>query len=142
MNDGIPQEVIYASFWKRFAASAIDVAILILVNFLIFAVLSIMESYGVSVGLRMRSIFPIIFWIYAGLMESSYLQATIGKLIFKVKVTDLSGNRASFLRATSRHFGKLLSTLPFGAGFFMVAFTEKNQGLHDMLAGCLVVSSK
>ncbi|MEY3068352.1 MAG: hypothetical protein RLZZ456_51 [Pseudomonadota bacterium] len=26
------------------------------------------------------------------------------------------------------------------AGFMMAGFTEKKQGLHDMMAGCLVVN--
>jgi len=44
------------------------------------------------------------------------------------------------IRATGRHFGKYISTLILLFGFFMVAFTEKKQGLHDMMAGCLVVN--
>jgi uncharacterized RDD family membrane protein YckC len=28
------------------------------------------------------------------------------------------------------------------AGYLMVAFTAKKQGLHDMIAGCLVVNKR
>jgi uncharacterized RDD family membrane protein YckC len=56
-----------------------------------------------------------------------------------IKVTDLSGNAISFGRATVRHFGKILSAIILLAGYLMVAFTAKKQGLHDMIAGCLVV---
>ena len=39
-------------------------------------------------------------WLYEAFMESSSYQATIGKMIFGMKVTDLYGNRISFERAT------------------------------------------
>jgi uncharacterized RDD family membrane protein YckC len=57
-----------------------------------------------------------------------------------IKVTDLSGERIGFGKATGRYFGKIISGLILLIGYIMVAFTEKKQGLHDMMAGCLVVS--
>ena len=59
-----------------------------------------------------------------------------------MKVTDLAGNRISFLRATGRYFAKIISALILFIGFIMVAFTEKKQGLHDMIAGTLVVRTR
>jgi uncharacterized RDD family membrane protein YckC len=81
----------------------------------------------------------ILGWLYFALMESSSRQGTLGKMALGIKVTDLSGNAISFGRATVRHFGKILSTIILLAGYLMVAFTAKKQGLHDMIAGCLVV---
>jgi uncharacterized RDD family membrane protein YckC len=82
----------------------------------------------------------IIFgsWLYEAFMLSSPYQATLGKMIFGMKVTDLDGSRISFGRATGRHFAKWLSGLILGIGFIMVGFTERKQGLHDLLAGTLV----
>ncbi|MGA9497765.1 MAG: RDD family protein, partial [Terriglobales bacterium] len=77
-------------------------------------------------------------WLYEAFMESSSYQATLGKMIFGMKVTDLYGNRISFGRATGRHFAKWLSGMILGIGYIMVAFTERKQGLHDLLAGTLV----
>jgi uncharacterized RDD family membrane protein YckC len=77
-------------------------------------------------------------WLYEALMESSSYQATLGKMIFGMKVTDLYGNRISFERATGRHFAKWLSTMILGIGYIMVGLTERKQGLHDLLAGTLV----
>ena len=59
-------------------------------------------------------------------------------MIFGMRVTDLNGNRISFERATGRHFAKWLSAIIFGIGHIMVGFTERKQGLHDLLAGTLV----
>ena len=36
----------------------------------------------------------------------------------------------------------IVSGLIFGIGFLMVAFTEKKQGLHDMMAGTLVLKTR
>jgi len=77
-------------------------------------------------------------WLYEALMLSSPYQATLGKMIFGMQVTDLNGNRISFGRATARHFAKWLSGLILCIGYIMVGITERKQGLHDLLAGTLV----
>lgn len=82
----------------------------------------------------------LINWLYFAIMESSSTQATFGKQALGLIVTDTWGNPISFAKATGRHFGKIISGLIFGIGFFMIAFTEKKQGLHDILAGCLVLN--
>jgi uncharacterized RDD family membrane protein YckC len=41
-------------------------------------------------------------WLYEAFMESSSYQATLGKMIFGMKVTDLNGNREGILRSGSR----------------------------------------
>ena len=77
-------------------------------------------------------------WLYFAVLESSSWQGTPGKKAFGMGVTDLDGNRISFGRATGRYFAKIISGIILGIGFLMVAFTERKQGLHDMLAGTLV----
>lgn len=82
-----------------------------------------------------------INWLYEALLTSSPWQATVGKRILNLKVTDLEGNRISFEHATGRFFAKILSGLILCIGFLMVAFTERKQGLHDIIAGTLVMKS-
>ena len=77
-------------------------------------------------------------WIYEAAMESSSKQATVGKLVLGLKVTDLEGRRISFARATGRHFSKLLSGMILLIGYIMAGVTERKQALHDMIAGTLV----
>ena len=43
------------------------------------------------------------------------------------------------LPTTGRYFAKFISAIILGIGFIMVAFTDRKRGLHDMIAGCLVV---
>lgn len=99
---------------------------------------SIMKAMVVNLILVFIS--TIINWLYFAIMESSSKQGTLGKMALGIIVTDLEGNRISFGKATGRYFGKILSGMIIYIGFIMVAFTEKKQGLHDMLAKTLVVN--
>jgi len=139
----------YGGFWIRVVAAIIDGIILRLVVSpirMIFGGLGLagMMSGVPHVGLTVLgggvTVIAMIFgsWLYEALMESSSYQATLGKMIFGMKVTDLNGNRISFGRATGRHFAKWLSAMILGIGYIMVGFTERKQGLHDLLAGTLV----
>ena len=144
---------VYAGFWKRFVAALLDGIVLSIPTFIIFVILGL--SFGiweeteyyyyeettpsVPMLLAFWLVSPIISWLYYSLMESSSKQATLGKMALGIKVTDVGGNRISFARATGRHFAKILSSLILLVGYIMVAFTEKKQGLHDIVADCLVV---
>lgn len=135
----------YAGFWKRFAAALIDGVILMIVNTVIllffgFVLVAggtddpvVLEGVGNILGI-------ILGWLYFAVMESSATQGTLGKMALGLKVTDLSGERIGLGKATGRHFGKIVSAIILLVGFIMIAFTEKKQGLHDMMAGCLVVN--
>jgi len=140
----------YGGFWIRVVAAIIDGIILRVVVApvgIIFGGLGLagrmmdgvphMALHLLGSGI---TIILLVFgsWLYEAFMESSSYQATLGKMIFGMKVTDLNGNRISFERATGRHFAKWLSAMILGIGYIMVGFTERKQGLHDLLAGTLV----
>ena len=138
----------HAGFWSRFIAWVVDVAALLMLAFILAIILPIL--LGPLIGLPgdaaiLASI--IVFWIvvpwlYWALMESSSRQATLGKITMGLTVSDMSGKRISFGRATERYWAKVLSTLMLLVGFVMIAFTAKKQGLHDIIAQCLVMAKK
>jgi uncharacterized RDD family membrane protein YckC len=117
----------YAGFWMRLGAYLIDFVIL----FIPLIIIGVIPILGIFAGL-------IGTWLYYALQESSDRQATLGKLALKIYVTDLQGRRISFGQATGRYFGRILSFIILGIGVLMVAFTQKKQGLHDMMANTLV----
>jgi uncharacterized RDD family membrane protein YckC len=84
-------------------------------------------------------LFIIIPWLYFAGFECSRGQATPGKTLLRIVVTDTDGARISFARATLRHFFKFISALIIFIGFIMIGLTKKRQGLHDRVAGCLVI---
>lgn len=128
----------YASFWARLAAYILDCIVTAIPIFIIKLIFSDAASeYPRSFSLLCNL---IINWIYLASMESSKNQASLGKMALDLKVTDLSGNRISFGRATIRYFSQLISFITLFIGVLMIFWTEKKQGLHDMIAGTLVVS--
>jgi len=136
--------ILYAGFWKRGAAFLIDVIITAIGAILVIIWFGIMFGGGTlktATWEKMGSFLGLIScWIYYALMESSSKQATLGKMALGIKVTDFNGNRIDFAKATGRYFGKLISSIILCVGYVMVAFTQKKQGLHDIMAGCLVVN--
>jgi uncharacterized RDD family membrane protein YckC len=78
-------------------------------------------------------------WLYGAGMESSPSQATVGKRWMGIKVTDMYGERISFLRATGRYAAKYLSALPCFLGFIAALFSSRGLALHDRLAETRVV---
>ena len=57
----------------------------------------------------------------------------------RLKIIDTNSEKITFLRATSRYFSSIISALILGIGFFMIAWTKKKQGLHDLICDTLVV---
>lgn len=160
INDQNVPKVEYAGFWWRFLAYIIDDLIIGAVSW-IFA-LPILAIFGISMysfseagmnpddaelllipiimaGSSIGFLAIIVQWLYFALMESSKHQGTLGKIVLKIKVTDVEGNRINFARATGRHFGKILSGMILMIGYIMAGFTEKKQALHDILASCYVI---
>lgn len=145
----------YAGFWLRFVAFIIDAIVLGFIGFAITIpfMASIPlgtfmhggpprpEDWAPLVGMfgRLALARFVINWLYYALLESSAWQATLGKKALGLEVTDLQGRRISFGRASGRFFAKILSTIILFIGFFMIGFTSRKQGLHDIIAGTLVL---
>jgi len=137
---------IYAGFWKRFMASSIDDIVLLVAGVIVSGLLSRIFQSPISKSLfngpflLLTSISNfLLYWLYYAIMESSSYQATIGKIMLDIVVTDLNGNRVSFFRASNRFFAKALSAFLLYFGFIIAGLTEKKQALHDIIASCLVV---
>ncbi|WP_196778613.1 RDD family protein [Cognatilysobacter tabacisoli] len=147
-------EVVYAGFWKRFAALAIDSLLVGVVYYalLIAAVLVAgvgMAGFGADSGAAgagmlgllamVYLMYPVISALYYAGFESSARQATLGKMAVGIKVTDEHGRRLSRGQALARWASHLLCYVTIYIGYLMAAFTDRKRGLHDMVAGTLVV---
>ena len=155
----------YAGFWKRVAAYILDAIVLYIPNMLILKAMggdaaqetmkqailaapgdvhAMMAAYSQYYGTMGTAfiITGVMTWLYFAVCESSPWQATLGKLALGIRVTDLQGQRIGFLRALGRYPAKFLSALILFIGFLMVAWTQRKQGLHDMIAGTLVLNGR
>ena len=145
----------YGGFWIRVGAYLLDGVIIGAVTVplaLIFLLPSIIKIIHAAQENQQPSpelfgaffvMIPLVLlgvWLYDALLTSSSWQGTIGKRVLRLKVTDLAGNKVSFGRATGRFFAKLISrALLTMFVYLVVAFSERKQGLHDMIAGTLVM---
>jgi uncharacterized RDD family membrane protein YckC len=141
----------YGGFWMRFVAMILDRLLIGVVTapFSLAIMFSVMKAgeavtmpetgqmIVVIIGIGMLAL--LAQWLYFAIMESSERQATFGKQIMGLKVTDMDGQRLTFARASGRFFAKIISGMTLGIGFIIAAFTEKKQALHDMIAGTLVM---
>ncbi|KRA46268.1 RDD family protein [Pseudoxanthomonas sp. Root630] len=150
--------VVQAGLWKRFAAAFIDNFVTTAISYALIIPLMLVGAGVIgaggdnplATGAGMATIFamyPILILapcVYFGWMQSSSMQASLGKLAVGIKVVRTRGDRAGFWRNFLRSLAYVLfSALTCGLGVLisalMVAFTERKQALHDMICDTLVV---
>lgn len=149
-------EIVYAGFWKRFAAYTIDSIVVGIAGTLVQlmaagALLGGVSALGqgpaglVSSGAGIGALLVIYLLplalgaAYFGFFHASAHQASLGKMAVGIKVTDEAGGHISFWRGFGRYFGLIVSSLLLMVGLIMAAFTDRKRALHDMMCGTLVV---
>ena len=138
----LPARKHYAGFWIRFGAGVADFIILIVASLIIGFILG-MLFYDTEFGESFDTIFGILIsWAYICLLQSSKHQATIGQKLCGIKIVDQNFKRITLGRATLRYFSMSLSGIILLIGYFMIGFTKKKQGLHDLFSKTLHINSK
>ena len=156
-------EVKYAGFWIRFFASFLDtlflalpVAIIIYFlsdgNWFDFSQYQQNISYAMSgnadkalanqpqTSIKWELLFEVSVLVVTMIFWKRWRGATPGKKFVHIKIVDAKTFKDIDNRqAITRSFGYIASTLAFLIGFIMVAFRKDKRGLHDLLAGTVVV---
>ncbi|MBT5415884.1 MAG: RDD family protein [Rhodospirillaceae bacterium] len=149
----------YAGFWKRVLAAIVD-GILINIPIAVITYLVAPEAFQATEGepsmgsgvLVMQAASILIWMAYKGFMEGGPSGATVGKRLLSIKVTRASGDALGtptaiyrawpyWVPAAATLLGPQLGIIGLVGliSCIVVAFTPKKQGLHDMMAKCLVV---
>jgi uncharacterized RDD family membrane protein YckC len=135
----------FASFDQRLLASMIDYFIL----FLIYTILMLMsfifikdQVQRVGTALVFLPVIPVFKFIYGVFAEASEKQGTIGKRFLAIKVTDMGGNRIRVRTSFWRNIAKILSVAPVFTGYLYSFLNKKQQCLHDVAAGTLVIKDR
>lgn len=121
------KQIKYAGFWKRLSAYLVDVIIINVVGW-IFGFLGI---FGIILALIFSIIYFVGFWAWLG--------QTPGKAAIGVKIVRLDGTPIGIRIAIHRFIGYVISFVTLCIGFLMIAFHENKRGLHDIIAGTMVV---
>src|SRR5271157_1079605 len=137
--------VIYQGFWKRLCATVLDGFILIILGSGLIVLLSLFFN---KLFRGFDYLEEIIFFItttivvslpYESFFWSSKYEATPGKMLLGIKVVDLNGQRLNLKNAVFRWIGKIITDLTFGIGYLIIGFTYQKRGLHDYIAGTIVI---
>ena len=143
----------YAGFWKRLAATLIDLVVLtVVIALLLWAI------YGDAYLNRAQpapgnlpalflgpadAIIQIVLPIVLVFVFWKYRSATPGKMLLSLKIVDArTGKAPSTAQWIGRFFAYLVSTVPFGLGFLWIAFDRRKQGWHDKLAHTVVITER
>ena len=107
-------------FWIRMVALLIDTILIAIVCHRVGDLfLPAMVAYGA------------LLWKFRG--------ATVGDIIFGIKVVKSDGSAIDWTTAIVRALACLLSMVVAGLGFLWIAFDAEKQGWHDKIAGTVVV---
>ncbi len=155
--------VVYAGLWRRVAASILDSLVTTFAVYLIVIPLVFVVAFGSSLGdsastlddgsalgiaivVMSYGIGLAIPTLYFAWMQSSRLQASLGKLACGIKVVraDSNGARVGFWRNVLRYLAyMLISVLTLGIGAvvaaFMAGMSQRKQTPHDKICDTLVV---
>jgi uncharacterized RDD family membrane protein YckC len=131
--------------WARLLAFVVDLGIIVL----FYSLLSVPLGFVYPLFPREERVIVLpLAWIFAtpiiyfAVFESSIIQATPGKILLRLKVTDINGNRLSIARSFVRSFVRVLTGLVpllWLISFAIAAFTPRKQALHDLIVRTLVL---
>lgn len=128
--------VVYAGFWKRLVATAIDslaLTLLLAPALGFFMSFSAEASFLIQASLAMTV--TVAFWLWRG--------ATPGKEALRMTIVDAETFRAPSARQLLiRYFGYCLSILGLGFGILRILWHPRRQGWHDVLANTVVIHSR
>src|SRR6188474_1098812 len=138
---------LYAGLVTRAVAFIIDAAIINTVAFGIAASASLALSiFGVSLDELPTGLSVAVGaggWVVLNLAYfiGSWTLAgqTTGMRLMAIRVERTNGGPLSFRRSVQRLIGAIIAALPLFAGYLLILVDDRRKGLHDRLAGTVVV---
>jgi len=136
-------------FWLRLLAGLIDLVFCTVLAMFAAIPLSLAISalMGATTSEDMRqtvgavlgySLIIAIVWLYAACWEASSWQATPGKKILRLSVSDDQGARLGFRQSAVRQAARVVATLAGCVGLLMIVFDKDKRGWHDRVTGTRV----
>jgi uncharacterized RDD family membrane protein YckC len=136
----------YATVGRRFAAVFIDG---IIIDIVVFPLIILLAGFN---GLAHKGLEPgtsALIYAIQYLLPAAYeiilvgtYGATLGKMAMKIKIVTPEGGPISYGRATGRYFGKMLSGIILGIGYFMAIWDDEKRALHDRICKTRVINDQ
>ncbi len=135
----------FAGLDQRLTAALLDLLIVSGIYIIpAFVAVMLIDDHEVrmAIALSLLVLIPLTNFIYHVVREGSARQATYGKQILKIKVSDIEGGPIGLSQAFGRNLAKIIAVLTLGLGLLLSFFNRKQQCLHDIIAGTLVVKER
>ena len=146
-NSDETAQIILAGHIQRLYAFYIDLLVSWILVVLILALLALKFSLFDTLFLVAHPVVAILatlflpfFW--SVLQDISFMNGSIGKHFMGICIVDKSGGKVSLSGAIIRNFVRTAFTFPFFLPIFVSLFTERRQGVHDLVAGTFVVERR
>ncbi len=133
----------YAGFWVRFCAFFIDNIVIMILGLIfgfVIGFLFAVSGIDRNVIVPLSQLFGILLsWGYFIYMTYNY-EATFGKRAFGLRVVPTDGEQLDLGQVVLREtVGRIVSTIIFCIGYFMIGFDAKKQGIHDKIGKTAVI---
>jgi uncharacterized RDD family membrane protein YckC len=142
-----PAGPLYVGVVTRTIAFAVDAAVINLVGLFVGAVAALVFSV-VPVSDNLRSVLiaagGVLFVVWGIAYFVTFWTATgetPGNRVMRIRVVRADGGPLRTWHALMRLVGIVLS-VPLFAGFVPILFNDRRRGLHDVLAGTVVVAAR
>ena len=127
---GTAPKMRYGGFLRRFSVAIIDGLVIAIPT----SLLSSGSESSNAISLLLLALYRVYFIGSSG--------KTPGKGVMGLKVIKEDGSSPiGYGAATMRVIGEFASSLILGLGYLLILFDDRKQGLHDKIAGTLVVVS-
>ena len=145
-----PASQLFAGFWRRFGAAAIDTVLAFAMVGIAQSILRFVTAFtlvGDNVGFGLVIVLAglvalLLPWAYYVILTGIRGQ-TVGKMALGIKVVDVNGNIPGLGRAALREIvGKIISGLVLWLGFLWTIWDPNKQGWHDKLASTYVILAR
>lgn len=134
----------FAGFDLRLLACVLDWFIIIgIIAVLDLILILILDQRALTISVLLTSvvIIPLLKFVYQVYLEY-HQQATLGKKMINIRVTNLQGLKPSFNQILVRNLSKIISTGLFFFGYLYSFLNKKQQCLHDVMADTLVIKDR
>lgn len=150
MNDKLTEQLIHATeagFGVRFIAFIIDLIVIGSIKSIILnpfdAWLGLSDMYIMTPLFSVYNVLSALIYFGYFILLTFFFNATLGKMILKLKVVHENGRKLSIGTVITREFfGRYISNFFAYLLYLVVLFNPNKRGIHDLLSDTLVVKEE